>query len=90
MAAGNVATYEGARELVAAGADGIKVGVGAVSIFTTQFVTGCGARTLEELWKNAWFVRITSAAWGESQPHAPLRSRLQTRVYPHPARRLLV
>lgn len=39
---GNVATAEGARLLVRAGADAIKVGVGPGSICTTRVVTGVG------------------------------------------------
>jgi IMP dehydrogenase len=39
---GNVATYEGARALVEAGADGIKVGVGPGSICTTRVISGVG------------------------------------------------
>ncbi|HUC87439.1 MAG TPA: IMP dehydrogenase [Candidatus Saccharimonadales bacterium] len=39
---GNVATYEGAKALIAAGADGIKVGIGPGSICTTRVVTGIG------------------------------------------------
>lgn len=39
---GNVATFEGARALVEAGADGIKVGVGPGSICTTRVVAGVG------------------------------------------------
>ena len=39
---GNVATYDGARALVAAGADGVKVGVGPGSICTTRVVAGVG------------------------------------------------
>jgi IMP dehydrogenase len=42
LIAGNVATYEGARELIALGLDGIKVGVGPGSICTTRVVTGSG------------------------------------------------
>ncbi|MEJ5276907.1 MAG: IMP dehydrogenase [Thermogemmata sp.] len=40
--AGNVATTEGARALVEAGADGVKVGIGPGSICTTRVVTGVG------------------------------------------------
>jgi IMP dehydrogenase len=40
--AGNVATAEGARALVEAGADGVKVGIGPGSICTTRIVTGVG------------------------------------------------
>lgn len=40
--AGNVATYEGARDLIRLGADGIKVGIGPGSICTTRVVSGAG------------------------------------------------
>jgi IMP dehydrogenase len=40
--AGNVATAEGAEALIAAGADGVKVGVGPGSICTTRIVAGVG------------------------------------------------
>jgi IMP dehydrogenase len=39
---GNVATYDGARALVEAGVDGVKVGVGPGSICTTRVVAGVG------------------------------------------------
>jgi len=39
---GNIATAEGAKDLVAAGADGVKVGIGPGSICTTRIVTGVG------------------------------------------------
>ena len=39
---GNVATYEAARELIALGVDGIKVGIGPGSICTTRVVSGAG------------------------------------------------
>jgi IMP dehydrogenase len=39
---GNVATYEGARELIGLGVDGIKVGIGPGSICTTRVVSGAG------------------------------------------------
>src|ERR1700761_9536191 len=40
--AGNVASNEGARDLIARGADGIKVGIGPGSICTTRVVSGAG------------------------------------------------
>src|SRR5437588_4821089 len=40
--AGNVATFEGARDLIGLGADGIKVGIGPGSICTTRVVSGAG------------------------------------------------
>ncbi|MCL6509119.1 MAG: IMP dehydrogenase [Anaerolineae bacterium] len=42
VVAGNVVTKEGVRALVAAGADAVKVGVGAGSICTTRIVSGAG------------------------------------------------
>jgi IMP dehydrogenase len=49
IVAGNVATYEGARDLVAAGADGIKVGVGPGSICSTRIVSGAGVPQLSAI-----------------------------------------
>jgi IMP dehydrogenase len=42
VVAGNVATEEGCRDLVKAGADAIKVGIGPGSICTTRVVSGVG------------------------------------------------
>ena len=42
LIAGNVATYEGAKELIGLGVDGIKVGIGPGSICTTRVVSGAG------------------------------------------------
>lgn len=40
--AGNVATAEGTRDLIRAGADGVKVGIGPGSICTTRVIAGVG------------------------------------------------
>jgi IMP dehydrogenase len=42
LIAGNVATTEGARELIDAGVDAVKCGIGPGSICTTRVVTGAG------------------------------------------------
>ncbi len=42
IVAGNVATEQGARDLVRRGADAVKVGIGPGSICTTRVVTGAG------------------------------------------------
>ncbi len=44
--AGNVATYEGALDLIKAGADAIKVGIGPGSICTTRIISGVGVPQL--------------------------------------------
>ena len=44
--AGNVATYDGAKELISLGIDGLKVGIGPGSICTTRVVTGAGVPQL--------------------------------------------
>jgi IMP dehydrogenase len=47
--AGNVATAEGVKDLVEAGADAVKVGVGSGSICTTRIVTGFGVPQLSAI-----------------------------------------
>jgi IMP dehydrogenase len=42
LIAGNVATFDGARSLIQAGADAVKVGIGPGSICTTRVVSGAG------------------------------------------------
>jgi IMP dehydrogenase len=42
VVAGNVATADGCKELIAAGADAIKVGIGPGSICTTRVISGVG------------------------------------------------
>lgn len=44
--AGNVATPEATRDLIEAGADAIKVGIGPGSMCTTRIITGCGVPQL--------------------------------------------
>jgi IMP dehydrogenase len=46
VVAGNVATHEGAKALIHAGADAIKVGIGPGSICTTRVVAGVGVPQL--------------------------------------------
>src|SRR3954453_9015040 len=56
---GNVATYEGARELASLGVDGIKVGIGPGSICTTRVVSGAGVPQMTAISQCA---RATQAA----------------------------
>ena len=48
--AGNVVTPEGVEALVRAGADAVKVGVGAGSICTTRIISGAGMPQLSAIW----------------------------------------
>ena len=50
VTAGNVVTEEGVEALHTAGADAIKVGVGAGSICTTRVVSGAGMPQLSAIW----------------------------------------
>lgn len=50
---GNVATYEGAKALVEAGVDGVKVGVGPGSICTTRVVAGVGVPQVTAIYEAA-------------------------------------
>ncbi len=49
LIAGNVGTNEGARDLIALGIDGLKVGIGPGSICTTRIVTGAGVPQLTSI-----------------------------------------
>lgn len=67
IVAGNVASAEGAKMLIAAGADGVKVGVGPGSICTTRLVTGVGVPQLSAIldcWKIAKKYKIPLIADG--------------------------
>jgi IMP dehydrogenase len=53
LVAGNVATAEGARDLIKAGADAIKVGVGPGSICTTRVIAGIGVPQVTAIYEAA-------------------------------------
>ncbi len=53
VVAGNVATAKGARDLIRAGADAVKVGVGSGSICVTRVVTGSGVPQLTAIMDSA-------------------------------------
>ena len=63
IVAGNVATYDGARALIDAGADAIKVGIGPGSICTTRVVAGVGVPQ---------FTAIAAAARAAAGSGAPI------------------
>jgi IMP dehydrogenase len=48
-----VATREGCRDLIAAGADGVKVGIGPGSICTTRVISGVGVPQITAVWDAA-------------------------------------
>ena len=50
VVAGNVVTEEGVEALAKAGADAVKVGVGAGSICTTRVISGAGMPQLSAIW----------------------------------------
>ena len=53
VVAGNVATREGCRDLIKAGADGVKVGIGPGSICTTRIISGVGVPQITAVWEAA-------------------------------------
>ncbi len=61
LIAGNVGTYEGARDLIALGIDGIKVGIGPGSICTTRVVTGAGVPQITAILEAARAAKGTGA-----------------------------
>jgi IMP dehydrogenase len=62
IVAGNVATYEGAKALIDAGADAVKVGIGPGSICTTRIVAGIGVPQLTAI------IDAVRAAAGDGVP----------------------
>jgi IMP dehydrogenase len=53
LVAGNVATYEGTEELIKAGADAVKIGIGPGSICTTRVVAGIGVPQITAIMDSA-------------------------------------
>lgn len=53
LVAGNVGTKEGAQDLLDAGVDAVKVGIGPGSICTTRVVTGCGVPQITAIMESA-------------------------------------
>ncbi len=53
VVAGNIATAEAAKFLIAAGADGVKVGIGPGSICTTRVIAGIGVPQLTAIYEVA-------------------------------------
>jgi len=62
LIAGNVATYEGARDLIALGVDGVKVGIGPGSICTTRVVSGVGVPQITAIMECARATRTSGVA----------------------------
>ena len=59
LVAGNVGTYDGTAELISAGADAVKVGIGPGSICTTRVVTGAGVPQITAIAEAARAARDT-------------------------------
>jgi IMP dehydrogenase len=59
LIAGNVATYDAAKDLIALGIDGLKVGIGPGSICTTRVVTGAGVPQLTAIMEASRAARST-------------------------------
>jgi IMP dehydrogenase len=59
VVAGNVATGQGCRDLIAAGADAVKVGIGPGSICTTRIISGVGVPQITAIYEAA---QVASAA----------------------------
>jgi IMP dehydrogenase len=59
LVTGNVATFEGARDLIALGVDGIKVGIGPGSICTTRVISGAGVPQITAIAEAARAARNT-------------------------------
>lgn len=59
--AGNVATYEGAKALIEAGADALRVGMGPGAICTTRVISGMGVPQITAILETARAARSTGS-----------------------------
>jgi IMP dehydrogenase len=59
VVAGNIATAEGAKDLIRAGADAVKVGIGPGSICTTRVISGVGVPQITAIMQAAEAARDT-------------------------------
>jgi IMP dehydrogenase len=59
VVAGNVATREGCKDLIAAGADAVKVGIGPGSICTTRVISGVGVPQITAIYEAAQAARAS-------------------------------
>ena len=75
VVAGNVATGEGTRALIEAGADAVKVGIGPGSICTTRVVSGVGVPQITAIYQSA------KAAGRQGPDHRRRRNSLLRRYY---------
>jgi len=60
VVAGNVATREGVRDLIKAGADAVKIGIGPGSICTTRVISGVGVPQITAIYEAAQVVKGTN------------------------------
>lgn len=59
VVAGNIATADGCRDLIAAGADAVKVGIGPGSICTTRVISGVGVPQITAVFQAAQAAKAT-------------------------------
>ena len=81
VVAGNVATRDGARDLVAAGADAVKVGIGPGSICTTRVISGVGVPQVTAIYEASQAIKGTQRQ--RSSPTAAFATR---ETSPRPSR----
>ena len=80
--AGNVATADGVRDLAAAGADAVKVGIGPGFACTTRLVAGVGVPQLTAVLDCAAAARETRRAADRRRRHPPRRATSRRRSRP--------
>ena len=84
VVAGNVATRDGARDLVAAGADAVKVGIGPGSICTTRVISGVGVPQVTAIYEAAQAVKGTNDNAHRRRRHSLLGRHHQSDSRPGP------
>ena len=81
VVAGNVATADGCRDLIRAGANAVKVGIGPGSICTTRVISGIGVPQITAVYN------VAQAAQGSTRRSLPTEEYVTQEILPKPSPR---
>jgi IMP dehydrogenase len=89
VVAGNVATREGCRDLIRAGADAVKIGIGPGSICTTRVISGVGVPQISAIYEAALTAKETGTTLIAAGAHSVMIGGLFAGLAESPGRTIL-